>query len=126
MQIFVAKGNQRPIEVAAGVGGNDRVEKDHRVVEVRGYVELAFDGNRGREQSKVCSLFYSRVDAAAVEFQMQLFEAVPKPEQREPRLTKTPRDRPGRSAREDLNMCSARVNNGAGYEFAPHLSVFSL
>jgi hypothetical protein len=66
------------------------------------------------------------VDAAAVELQMQLFEAVPKPEQREPRLTKTPRDGPGRPAREDFNMCGARVNNGAGDEFAPNLAIFSL
>jgi hypothetical protein len=43
LQIFVAEGNQRPIEVAAGVARNGRVEEDHRVVEGRGYVELAFD-----------------------------------------------------------------------------------
>ena len=43
LQIFVAEGNQRPIEVAAGVGRNGRVEEDYRVVEGRGYVELAFD-----------------------------------------------------------------------------------
>ncbi|MNX85569.1 hypothetical protein D3C86_1174130 [compost metagenome] len=43
LQIFVAEGDQRPVEVAAGVGRNGRVEEDHRVVEVRGYFELAFD-----------------------------------------------------------------------------------
>jgi hypothetical protein len=66
------------------------------------------------------------VNAATVEFQMQLFEAVPKPEQREPWLTKTPRDGPGRPAREDFNMCGARVNDGAGDEFASNLAIFRL
>jgi hypothetical protein len=66
------------------------------------------------------------VDAAAVELQMQLFEAVPKPEQRELRLTKTPRDGPSRSTHEDFKMCGARVNNGAGDEFTPNLAIFSL
>jgi len=43
LQIFVAEGNQRPIEVAAGVGRDGRVEEDDRVVEGRGDLELAFD-----------------------------------------------------------------------------------
>ena len=41
MQIYVAEGNQRPIEVAAGAGRNGRVEEHHGVVKGRGDVELA-------------------------------------------------------------------------------------
>jgi hypothetical protein len=65
-------------------------------------------------------------DRQTVSLHMQLFEAVPKQEQHEPRLIKTPRDGCGRSAREDFNMCGARVNNDAGDEFAPDLAIFSL
>jgi hypothetical protein len=36
LQIFVAEGYQRPIEVAARVARNGRVKEDHRVVEGRG------------------------------------------------------------------------------------------
>jgi len=64
------------------------------------------------------------MDALAVELQMQLLEAAPEPEQREPRLTKTPGDGPSRSAREDFDMCGARVSNEAGDEFAPNLAIF--
>jgi hypothetical protein len=66
------------------------------------------------------------MDASAVELQTQLFEAVPKPVQCESRLTKAPRDRPGRSAREDFNMCGARVNDGSGDKFAANLAIFRL
>ncbi|GER09569.1 hypothetical protein VHAB30_07210 [Variovorax boronicumulans] len=126
MQILAAEANQGSIEMTAGVGRDGRVEEGYRVVERGGNLELAYDGGRGREQRQVCSLSDLRVDAASVKFQMQLVEAAAKPEQRKSRLTETPGDGPGGSAREDFNMRGARVSNGSGDEFTSNLSVLGL